>query len=310
MTNLEKSILKTVVYFDCFDSSATVEEIYQYLLWEDKKPLPTYADVLKVLEASDILGRYLTSQKGLWCLAESKRDPKIRHQRARVAIQRFKRVKRYQKWIISVPFVDNLYLSGSLTHGIGNSKADGDIDFFIVSQHSRIWTARFLLTLLTDVLRIRRKGDLEANRFCLNHYVDETYLTRPDYDKDYYSAEIYLRQIGMNAQSDWKEKFLRANLWVGQTYPNMSEGKNNRLIASSPWGIKKYLENFLSGNFGDWLEGILKDVQMYKIQRNPKNALAGNRILVSDQELEFHPMPNGPRLMNQLESQLKKYSLI
>ena len=47
---------------------------------------------------------------------------------------------------------------------------DSDIDLFIVASPGRIWTVRILVTLIFQLLGVRRYGKKVSGRFCLSFF--------------------------------------------------------------------------------------------------------------------------------------------
>ncbi|MFB6225014.1 MAG: hypothetical protein ABEI13_00980, partial [Candidatus Paceibacteria bacterium] len=227
-----------------------------------------------------------------------------RHTRTRVSGQRFRRVRRFQKLLRSAPFVRSLFLAGSGT--ISNSKETSDIDFFVVTAENRIWTARFFLTLMTHIRGIRRHGDKEANRMCLNHYVSETNLTRTDHDV--YAAHLYGTLIPLTPDDAYLQAFHEQNQWIKTYYPHIIVQSHQMLTDTSKPRLKQLCETLINRSIGDMLEHGLRRLQQAKIQTNPPEAPDRARVDVSDLELEFHPQPHGPRISHQLQERVRNLS--
>jgi len=70
-----------------------------------------------------------------------------------------KKAKRWAKYCGKMPGVKAIFLSGSIACGRATEKSD--IDFFIIAQHGRIWTARFFVL---------------TGRFGMDGYLDEHHV--------------------------------------------------------------------------------------------------------------------------------------
>lgn len=82
-----------------------------------------------------------------------------------------KRLKkaRFFAWLVRcAPFVRKICLTGSMA--TSQAARASDIDFFIQVRPGRIWTARFLSTLLVFLTGHKRSANKVAGRVCLNWY--------------------------------------------------------------------------------------------------------------------------------------------
>ncbi|OGD63062.1 hypothetical protein A2215_00625 [Candidatus Berkelbacteria bacterium RIFOXYA2_FULL_43_10] len=61
--------------------------------------------------------------------------------------------------------------------------------------------------------------------------------------------------------------------------------KNSRLSGA----IRSISERILSGRFGDWIEKILKRIQLKKINSDPRTKKYPDLIVANDREMRFHP---------------------
>ena len=74
------------------------------------------------------------------------------------------------KIIATFPFVKCVCISGSLSKGYADK--DSDIDFFIVTQHERLWICRTMLHLFKKFTFLVNK----QHSFCMNYFIDENKL--------------------------------------------------------------------------------------------------------------------------------------
>jgi hypothetical protein len=305
MTVLETNILATIEYFDLLDKPLTAAEVYFWLLsYDGDTSRVSFYEVKRALEDDDRLAEYIDRKHGVFFLQGREHLVEVRQARTRISGQRFRRVRRFARLLQSAPFVKSLFLAGSVS--ISNSKDSSDIDFFVVTSRHRIWTARFFLTLLTHVRGIRRHGSKEANRMCLNHYVSEENLHRAD--QDVYAAHLYGTLIPLTSEDATLEEFHQANTWITRFYPHLKRQDHQFFRETKPQPIRRWGERWFSGPVGDAFEHALGSLQQAKIQQNPPSRPEKARVGVSDLELEFHPLPHGPRISQQLEERLHKMS--
>ena len=204
-------------------------------------------------------------------------------------------------WIFRlIPFVDFALAAGSMA--TGNVHPDSDFDVIVGAKYGRIFTVRFFCTLAFGFFGWRRKrmhgssvNELmgygqrprvdAADKVCLNHFVtDKSYRLSPPHNA--YWRNLYQNLVpifGDHKKIDW---FFSANAdWVGEH--NYTDDLRHRRICS--W-VKKLREYLLGGRFGDWLEKILRNFQIKRIERTlKKDSGYKPRIIYSDEELEFHP---------------------
>lgn len=67
-----------------------------------------------------------------------------------------------------IPFVERVSLTGSFAEG--KASEDSDIDFFVQVKRGRLYLTRFLVTLLIELMGVRRRTDAVAGRICLNWF--------------------------------------------------------------------------------------------------------------------------------------------
>ena len=170
---LEKSILATIVYYDILDYPLTGFEVFKYLinplhiisLTESMQSVQleplgniSMADVLKSLEDAS-LKNFLDEKNGFYFLKGRRRLVEQRIERQKIAAARWKKAHNVVKVLQAIPFIKMIAVCNSLA--INNSKADADIDFFVVIKQGRIW--------LTRLLR-----ELSLNNFTINRMVETT----------------------------------------------------------------------------------------------------------------------------------------
>jgi hypothetical protein len=137
----------------------------------------------------------------------------------------------------------------------------------------------------------RRKGGSSGedskDKFCFNHFItSETYKLNGPHTESW--RELYASIVPIYGDKDLIQKFYDANAdWIHErrVYKNIEKNKYKKAGA-----IKIFEEKALSGKMGDFLEVILKKIQIKKIEKSLKiEKLYKPRIIYTDSELEFHP---------------------
>lgn len=277
-------LLKTLAYAYSQKRLLTIEEIHRYQIGTNYSIRDLEIELSKIpqIKVKNSLYGLEYSFDGFMAL---------RQEKGRESIRRYRRVIKYARLLISIPYIKGIFLAGSSSFSTGNAKKSSDIDIFIVTDPNRMWFARFCLTIITQILGIRRAGDLEENRFCLNHYITANNLERQDHTL--YAAQLYSDYIAIGAESQvLLQSFWQANPWRQEFMPNVTPREYPSLSQLKPYPIKCWIEKFFNHFSIDFWNSLAKIIQRQKINSNAIQSNSHNRIQVDDQELEFHPEPN------------------
>jgi len=82
--------------------------------------------------------------------------------------QRLKKAKKMARLLSNIPFVRQIYLTGSMANK--NIKYESDIDFFVQTKKGRIWTVRALIVFLLSMIGEYRIDSNIAGKICPNWY--------------------------------------------------------------------------------------------------------------------------------------------
>ena len=206
LPRLERSILKTLLYFDIWNHPLSERELCQFL----GVPVPT-TETLQLALGTLCASGQIHSHEGFFYLkgrsAESvtRRCRRQRHARwmwhvARAAMHVIKRF----------PFVRAVLVSGELSK---NATGRGsDIDFFIVAEEGRLWICRSLLVLFKKVFLLNSK-----KFFCLNYFATPEGF--PQNERNLYTATEVATLRVLYSQSHFL-RFMDANRWIKAFFPN------------------------------------------------------------------------------------------
>ncbi|MDP3963122.1 MAG: hypothetical protein Q8Q39_01360 [bacterium] len=265
---------------------------------DDKRNIIAYPAIINALNVLADQG-IIAEKNGYYFLKGRDAIYEIHIERLKIAEEKWHAVRNVVQWQAAVPFVRAIFVSGSVA--MGNANASSDVDLFIITEHGRIWTARFLLIALTfsfGKLRSSRLGGSTASKCCLNHFITTKSLGLRA--QSLYNAATYARLIPV-AGGEWLTRFYEVNAWVGDHLPWYARGNDgrehaassNRKLMQSAWRgrMQKALEILLAGLIGNMVEAALRSIQKALIARNaltPASVTAG-RVVASDEELAFHP---------------------
>lgn len=194
LSSINQSILKTIIYFDCLDRAVTAVEVYRYLVRLNREGLRPchFLDVCTALAPEGLLCRaHIAEKNGYYMLKGREQLYEERIERLKVADAHWKKMQRVAKWFALVPYVRLVMGSGSL--GMQHMTSGSDLDVLVVMRHGRIWTGRFLLTILMHSLGVRRYSTHIAGRVCLNHYITDASLHIPFHSL--YNAMTYAHLV-------------------------------------------------------------------------------------------------------------------
>ena len=308
MTNLEKSIFVTLVYYDLLNRPLTALEIYKYLpalIGE-----VSFFEFKRTLENSLVLKKYLRSRFGLYFLNQRQDLISQREKRLKLAQLKWKKLIKSVRQLTFVPFLRLIAATGSLT--AYNTRSQSDFDLLIVIREGRLWLTRALVTALTALLGVRRHGPLTQNRICLNCYLTENQLEIKTEAKprDYHSVQEYGRLTPiLEIKPGLYQQFCQANQWLKgflnfYPWPNEKNAKRikpNRLANL----IRRFLEWLLAGKIGEGLEKALGQWQTSRINRKPGFAPA-DQIFISSSCLMFHPQSKSYELMKLFHQRMEQ----
>jgi hypothetical protein len=260
---LEKEVLKIISYFSFFDYPPNFEEIYTFLgkkaakkkveealkSLERQKKIKKIEDLKKVIRywlqvtSKDTVGEYSTRREaGKLKFQNSKLKTKKYNQKYLFSQEKLQnwRVRLYLKILSFFPQIKLIGLSGSLA--MMNAGKNDDIDLFIITAKKRLFTGRIIALFLAEVLGLRKKfgknkkspkifrfypmkADLAdlSEKVCLNLFFDESDLAVPDFKRNEYVAHEVLQMKPIVNKDSVYERFLAANSWVFEVFPNAKE---------------------------------------------------------------------------------------
>lgn len=244
---LEHALLETLAYSDVFEYPLRLEEVHRYL--------PLRATLEQVRAG---LGRaaLVDCRGGYYFLTGQGDNVDIRLQRASASRLPFERAVRYGRILGSMPFVRMVAITGSLA--MLNLSKSADMDYMLVTQSVRLWTARAFAVLFGRMMRPL------GNKICVNLLVSENALAWPRHDL--YSAHETCQMIPVTGMDVYR-RLRAANAWTESVLPNSTLEPN--ALPLKMWervpAIQKFLELPLRGGYGDRLEQWAMKFQLHRI---------------------------------------------
>lgn len=273
------AILKTLAYFDVFDYPLTAVEVHKFL-WGQTSTLSEVVQALEQMENAGQIGRRF----GYYCLPGREVLVETRWQRYLLAESKFSKALRVARLLRLVPNVRLMAVCNNLA--FSNARKESDIDLLIVTSPGRIWISRLLVTVLVQLLGLRRHGKKIADRCCLSFYVTADAadvkplaLAPEDPYLCYWLAMLAIVYVRPGAA----DAFWQANAWVRDVMPNfrprvMNQRRTVRSLSRAMW----------SWRAGEWLNGVAKKIQLAKMARRERHRQRGIGVVISDRMLKFH----------------------
>jgi len=236
---LAKSIIKTLAYYDIFNYPLTKEEIYICSNTNgDTKSL--VFEELEVLVSSGIV---YNNDKFYSIIHNSQLIPK-RIEGNKRAIKKMKTAKLFSKIISHFPYIRGVFLSGSISKGYMDEKAD--IDYFIITAPNRLWIARILLVLFKKMFLLN-----SYKFFCINYFISTTELEIEE--KNIFTAIELATLVPMYGADVYNDLYV-ANQWIKTYIPNYPKRDVANLPAFKKKIIQKVIESLLNNPFGNYID--------------------------------------------------------
>lgn len=295
--NYTNDVLKTLLYFDAFNYPITALEIEQYSHFSSKE---IHTELKKLLNKKVIF-----SFDEFYSISKNKNHIERRRKGNENALKIFKKATKMSAFISQFPFVEGVFLSGSMSKGYFG-KGD-DIDYFIITAPNRLWLTRTLLIAYKKVFLLNSK-----KYFCINYLMSTNSLEITE--KNRFTATEFATLIPMSGNGIYCD-LKNNNPWVLDYFPNYTN-QNKNSIAIKKNVYKRFLEFIFNGKIGKWLDeyfmSITKNRQSRKFKKLQKNdfdiAFKGNKNIS-----KHHPGNNQKKIINLLNKSIiafnKKHNL-
>lgn len=254
---LERAALETLAYSDIFDYPLTLDELHRYL------PIPISHEELK----KNVPQSLLCGAKGYYFLPNRASLVDLRLARESASRPAFNRALRYGRILGRLPFVRMVSMTGSLA--MLNLSKNADMDFMLITAPRRLWIARAFAATFGRLMR------LTGDRICVNLLVSENALEWPRHDL--YSAREMGQMIPIVGVSVYR-RLRDLNSWVESFLPNAASAPEHSPARPGETGsrLQKFLEFLLPEKLGNWLDGLLMNIQLRKISRKYGQGMESN----------------------------------
>lgn len=295
MNDLEKSILKTVSFFDVFSYPLTASEIWKWLY----KPQQNYSlfDIKECLDKSSVLNDKLECREGFYSILGRESIHLKRKHNNNLAERKFRKVVYLARVYRFIPFVRMMAVCNSL--GYSNAREKSDIDLFIIARRRTIWLARLFTILVVKILHMRPTEENKQDAFCLSFFIDENYLDIENSrmgSEDIYYPYWVSNLIPIYDPDGLYKKFLEANKWYKKYLPNAYPNQFSKEV--HPTWLSKTFNHILYLIFYPPVlrrvtYNFYRKIQVKIIGRNLKALInIDTRVIVNERMLKFYSNDN------------------
>ena len=275
VTTRETAIARSVIYASLFDYPLTLEQLHHTLIESDQ----TRLEIVAVYEGSELLQDIIDYRDGFFyptgrgdLVAERRR----REARSDAFLAEHQLALRL---ICALPFTRLVALSGSVAHR--NLEPNGDLDLFIVTRGTRVWTVTVALLVLTKLLRRRRT-------VCANFVVADSHLALDQQDLFTANQVIHLRPL---IGGEVIDVFRAANPFVARCYPNSHKRAPQAPLAdvhSRSLGVVKRVLEALLRVPAPLVEGVCRRAYAWHLQRRARSWRSPDQVLLQSDYLKLH----------------------
>lgn len=275
-----KALLQTITFFDIFDFALTRDELCDYMLYKKW----TLAELKEFTNHE----KFIVETHNHVYLKGRSLSVKVREDKDHQARKLIKKAKKYVKFMQMLPFVRTVAICNSLS--FYNAETASDIDLFVITERKRLFFARSMVWIFTQLLGVRRHGRKTKGRFCLTFFVstDALNLEPIKLENDIYFT-FWLRLLRPLIGQKTYRNMISENKWLHRFFDYEIDQKKHLLHESKLLKrTQKILEFPFSGIFGDLIEYILKSWQKSRSEKKAKKLDNRNGIIISDDVLKFH----------------------
>ncbi len=284
MTPLQRCILQTLAYHALFEFPLTREEIYRGLISD--RPFSEEEEVYEALDT--LIPHHLSRVEGFITEKGSEHFVQLRKERYRLAEKKFRKAMCFVWWCRFLPFVRMMAVSNTLS--TSNAREASDIDFFIIAQKGHLWTSRFFVTGLAEILHERPNLFERKDKLCLCFYyaTGDLSLESIALPQDIYLPHWIAQLYPLYDAQQYYEHFWRTNSWIKRVLPHAQsiQPVPRRTVQANKVSrtMQKWAERFL-GRF----EPFFARLQEAKLPENLKNQRhIGTSVITSSALLKFH----------------------
>lgn len=234
---IQKSILRTLLYFDIFRHPLKKQELFKLngIKCSENEFEIALDEIVSLDFIEKISGYYFLKSNPIQIHKTIKKQKRA---------EKYHTIARYISRIIySHPFVRAVFISGSLSKSV-MSKND-DIDFFVITEPGRLWVSRGLLMIFKKLFLFNSR-----KYFCINYFVDLENIEIQE--KNLFTATELAFIIPL-INNPLYLKLMNTNLWIKEFFPNLEVSNQINIMHHEPL-FKRLLEKLINGKPAEFLD--------------------------------------------------------
>jgi hypothetical protein len=249
LSTLQRELINALAYFGVFHHPLRADELQNVTKnYFSLDHIHHALDELVSLELCYRTGNYLSMHPDVEAEMIS------RHEKEAAAKKFFEKLPFYVRIIASFPFVRGVAVSGSLSKGLIHE--DGDIDYFVITAHNRLWLARTLLVAFKKIALFNSR-----RYFCVNYFVSDKNLQIPD--QNLFTATEVVTLLPVYNLAEF-QRFNISNTWVKAYYGHYEHPIKMKPIREYTKPLKKFTEWLLNNKLGDALDVLSMHITVWR----------------------------------------------
>lgn len=191
-------------------------------------------------------------------------------------------LEKTQKYIPYISWIPGIMMVGvwnSLSMNAGSK--DSDIDLYIVTKNNAMWSVRILVTLIFQILWVRKTPSQHAGRFCLSFFSTLKWMDFSRFalthDPYLFFWVLYFQPIYNSHQT--YEKFLEVN----NSWCNLED-----FTQISPPLAPLVSPSLTRRGLGGDLNSLLKNIFLPKTKKSFQKLWKPFWVIIDDNILKFH----------------------
>jgi len=268
-----RAVLVTIAYPDQFLYPLTFDEICTRCLRIELKDttlsVNKITDAIAVLLTAKLIQSQVHLSKTYYFLQGRSDLVQTRLGRARIAQQKEAQMAQLLRFLVKLPSVHAVYLTGS--QAMNSADEESDIDFMIVTAPQRLWMTRILVSIFAQLQGKRRSwNNEEPGSWCFNLWLDTDHLKVVASKQDAYRAHEVFQAKLLWEKNRVGELFKNKNKWIDKYFFNFEEAAVKTLRATTPLSSPVVLRSNIVADGIDWLAWKFQAMYMKRHQTTEK----------------------------------------
>jgi len=220
----------------------------------------------------------------------------IKKNPTKVEINFYNKTEKYLKYIKWIPWLKMVWIWNSISMNCADENSD--IDLYIVTDEKRIWFVRILVTIIFQILWVRKNEKNHAWRFCLSFFSTIKWMDfntfKIENDIYLYFWIIYFKPI-LDYENTYDNFITKNNSWLNIKWYEDIIKENKKFIKytrDNKCIIKKcsILKIFwiIYYSFLNFIEYILKSLFSFKTINTYKKIWKPYWVIINNNLLKFH----------------------